>query len=135
MLICYNISNAIVVRGVLTPLFYEKLLYCLPFLFQILSHTLPHPFPSCLQPHIFTPAVIFSQQLSLWHWMKNSMKLNIYFPRCLFFWNIIHLQKPYLLIRCYKTKLFQQNTNNTSTNGVNKQKAHTNQTLRERKHW
>ena len=40
------------------------------------------------------------------------------------------------MIRCYKTKFFLWNTNNTDRNGVNKQThRHTHQTLRERLHW
>ena len=35
------------------------------------------------------------------------------------------LAKSYLLIRCYKTKFFLWNTNNTDRNGVNKQNTHT----------
>ena len=31
----------------------------------------------------------------------------------------------YLLIRCYKTRFFLRNTNNTDRNGVNKQNTHT----------
>ena len=31
----------------------------------------------------------------------------------------------YLLIRCYKTRFFQWNTNNADRNGVNKQNTHT----------
>ena len=47
------------------------------------------------------------------------------FPQCLFYLKIIHLQKPYLLIRCYKTSLFLWSGNNTDINGVNKQNTHT----------
>ena len=56
---------------------------------------------------------------------------------CLTEW-IIHLQKSYLLIRCYKSRFFLWNTNNNDRNGVNKQNTHTHthththQTLRER---
>ena len=31
----------------------------------------------------------------------------------------------YLLIKCYKTRFFLSNTNNTNRNGVNKQNTHT----------
>ena len=48
--------------------------------------------------YIFTPTVICSQQLSLLHWMNNSLISKIYFPQCLFFSKIVHLQKSYLLI-------------------------------------
>ena len=65
--------------------------------------------------YIFTPTVMCSQQLSLLHWMKKSLVSKIFFPQCLFFSKIIHLQKSYLLIRCYSH----------NRNGVNKQKAHT----------
>ena len=36
----------------------------------------------------------------------------------------------YLLIRCYKTRFFLSNTNNTDRNGVNKQNTHTPNTQR-----
>ena len=74
-----------------------------------------------------------SQQQSLLHWMDNSLISKNYFPQCLFCSKIIHLQKSYLLIRCYKIGFFLLNTNNTDRNGVNKQNTHT--TLRERQHW
>ena len=54
------------------------------------------------------------------HWFTK-----MYFPQCLFYLKIIHLQKPYLLIRCYKTSLFLWSGNNTDINGVNKQNTHT----------
>ena len=54
------------------------------------------------------------------HWFTK-----MYFPQCLFYLKIIHLQKPYLLIRCYKTSLFLWRGNNTDINGVNKQNTHT----------
>ena len=57
--------------------------------------------------------------------MNNSLISKIYFPQSLFFSKIIHLLKPYLLIRCYKTRFFLCNTNNTDRNGVNKQNSHT----------
>ena len=37
-----------------------------------------------------------SQQLSLLHWMNNSLISKIYFPQCLFFSKIIHLLKSYI---------------------------------------
>ena len=63
-------------------------------------------------------------QLSLFHWMKNSVISKIYFPQCLFCSRIIHLQKSYLLIRRYNNTFFLWNTNNTDTNGANKQNTH-----------
>ena len=68
--------------------------------------------------YIFKPTVTCSQQLSLLQWMKNSMTSNIFFPYCLFFSKI-------MLIRCYKTRFFLWNTNNTDRNGVNKTHTHT----------
>ena len=84
------------------------------------ASTLTHPYK-----YIFIPTAISSQQLSLLHWMKNSLISKIYFPQCLSFSKTIHLQKPYLLIRCYKTRFFLWNTDNTDRNGVNKQNKHT----------
>ena len=54
------------------------------------------PTHSC--KYIFTPTVTCSQQLSLLHWMNNSLTSKIHFPQCLFFSKIIHLPKSYLLI-------------------------------------
>ena len=45
--------------------------------------------------YIFTPNFMCSQQLSFLYWMKNSLMSLIYFPQCLFFSKIIHLQKGY----------------------------------------
>ena len=73
--------------------------------------------------YIFKPTVTCSQQLSLLQWMKNSMTSNIFFPYCLFFSKI-------MLIRCYKTRFFLWNTNNTDRNGVNKTHTHTRNTQR-----
>ena len=39
--------------------------------------------------------------------------------------NYLLAERVYLFIRCNKTKLFLWNTNNTDTNGVNKQNTHT----------
>ena len=47
-----------------------------------------HPFK-----YTFTPTVMCSQQLSLLHWMNNSVTSKTYFPQCFFFSKIIHLQK------------------------------------------
>ena len=47
---------------------------------------LTHPYK-----YIFTPPFMCSQQLSLLHWMSNSLISKIYFPQCLFFSKIIHL--------------------------------------------
>ena len=75
--------------------------------------------------YLFTPPVTCSQQLSLLHWMNNSLILNNNFPHGLFFSRIIHLCKSYLLIWCYETRLSVWNTNNTGRNGVNKITTHT----------
>ena len=45
--VCFK---TIVDRGVLTSLFYEDPLYCLPPLFKILSNPLPSPFPVTSNP-------------------------------------------------------------------------------------
>ena len=66
-----------------------------------------------------------SQQLPLLFLINNSLISKIYFPICLFFSKIIHLQKSCLLIRCYKTRFFLCNTNNTNRSCVNKQNTHT----------
>ena len=47
---------------------------------------LTHPYK-----YIFTLLGIFSHQLSLLHWMDNSLISKNYFPKCLFFSRIIHL--------------------------------------------
>ena len=52
---------------------------------------LTHPYK-----YIFTPLGIFSQQLSLLHWIDNSLISKNHFPRCLFFSRIIHLQSSYI---------------------------------------
>ena len=75
--------------------------------------------------YIFTPLLMCSLQLSLLHWMNNSLISKIDFRQCLFCSKIIHLQKLYLLIRCYKIRFFLWNTNNTDRNGANKQNKHT----------
>ena len=67
-----------------------------------------------LYNYILTPPVICSQQLPLLHQMIK--------------WIIDWYQKftfIYLLIRCYKTRFFLWNTNNTDRNGVSKQNTHT----------
>ena len=56
------------------------------------------------------------------HWYLN---FAFHFAQCLSFSKIIHLLKPYQLIRCYKTRFFLWNTNNTDRNAVNKQNTHT----------
>ena len=60
---------------------------------------LTHPYK-----YIFTSPIMWSQQLSLLHWMNNSLILNIYFPRCLFFSKLFTCKSHNLLIRCYKTR-------------------------------
>ena len=47
---------------------------------------LTHPYK-----YMFTPPIMCSQQLSLFHWMNNSLTSKIYSPQCLFFPRIIHL--------------------------------------------
>ena len=44
------------------------------------ANVLTHPYK-----YIFTPTVMCSQQLSLLHWMKNSLISKIYFLQCLSF--------------------------------------------------
>ena len=57
--------------------------------------------------------------------MNNSVISKLYFPQCLFFSKSINLYIIHLLIRCYKTRFFVRNTNNTDRNGVSKQNTHT----------
>ena len=67
------------------------------------THTYTHKAHSTLrgrrltQPskYIFTPLAVCSQQLSLLHWMGNLLISKNYFPQCLFFSRIIHLQGSY----------------------------------------
>ena len=75
--------------------------------------------------YTFTAPVMCSQQLSLLRLMNKSLISKIYFAQCLFISKIIHLQKSYLLIRCYKTRFFLSNINNTDGNSVQKQNTHT----------
>ena len=74
--------------------------------------------------YTFTAPVMCSQQPSLLRCMNKSQISKIYFPQCLFFSKIIHLQKSYLLIRCYNTRFFLWNITNTDRNSV-KNKTHT----------
>ena len=68
------------------------------------THTYTHKAHSTLrgrrltQPskYIFTPLAMCSQQLSLLHWMGNLLISKNYFPQCLFFSRIIHLQGSYV---------------------------------------
>ena len=68
------------------------------------THTYTHKAHSTLrgrrltQPskYIFTPLAVCSQQLSLLHWMGNLLISKNYFPQCLFFSRIIHLQGSYV---------------------------------------
>ena len=53
--------------------------------------------------------------------VATFIKLNDYFPQCLY----SILKVIYLLIRCYKTRFFLWNTDNTDRNGANKQNTHT----------
>ena len=56
--------------------------------------------------------------------MKNSLISKNYFPQYLLFSKLIHLQKSYLVIECFKTMLFLCNTDG---NGVNAQNIQTKQ--------
>ena len=68
---------------------------------DLISHTQTHAHrdtqhtqrPVTTRPYkyIITPIVVCSQQLSLLHWMNNSLISKIYFPQCLFFSKTIHL--------------------------------------------
>ena len=70
--------------------------------------------------YIITPPITWSQQLPLLHWMSNSLISKTYFLKYLFFSKNYSLVKvKYLLIRCFKTRFLQWNTNNTVWNGVN----------------
>ena len=71
--------------------------------FNLISHTHKHTHTERYTAHsgasrhthpckyIFTPPVMCSQQLSLLHWMHNSLISKNCFPGCLFFSKIIHL--------------------------------------------
>ena len=83
------------------------------------ARRLTHP-----HKYIFTPPTICSQQLSLLHWMDNALISKNYFPRCLFFSRIIHLQRWYI---CWLEAIRLGSSNNT---GVNKQNTHTTNTQR-----
>ena len=124
------------------------------FLFPVLPSPPPPPPPphthtnTCTNKHsgatrlthqykyIFTPPVMCLQQLSLLHWISNSLISKIYFPHFLFK-NHSLIKVIYLL----KTSLFLSSTDNTDRNGVNKQNTHkhtqtqTQQTLTERYNW
>ena len=60
---------------------------------------------------------------------------NLLSTRFFFISKMIHLQKSYLLIRCYKARFFLWKTNNTDRNGVNKQNTYTPNTQRNIIHW
>ena len=89
---------------------------------------LTHPYK-----YIFTPTIMFSQQLSLLYWINNYwyQKFTFCFTFLLFCSKIIHLQKSYLFIGCYKIRFFLWNTNITERNDVNKQNTQSG----ERWHW
>ena len=57
--------------------------------------------------------------------MNNSLISKIYFPKYFLFKNYSLVKVIYLLIRCYKTRFFLWNTNNTDRNGVNKENTYT----------
>ena len=107
-------------RGPNHPVLWRHSLYCLPsppysntmwffastlIWYHTQTHTHTHTHTQrhntlrgqCTDTHqhkyIFTPPVMCSQQLSLLHWMNNSLISKIYFPQCLFFSKIIDLQK------------------------------------------
>ena len=61
------------------------------------------------------------QQLSLLHWMNNSLISKFTFCNSFLFKNYSLAKVIYLLIICNKTRFFLWNTNNTDRNGVNKQ--------------
>ena len=75
--------------------------------------------------NIFTRSVMCSQQLTLLHWMNNSLKSKIYFPMFFLLKNYLLVKVIHLLIRCYKTRFFLWNTYNIDRNDVNKQITHT----------
>ena len=77
---------------------------------------LTHPYK-----YIFTPAVMCSQQLSLLHWMDNSLISKSYFPQFIFFSTIIHLQRSYI---CWVDAIRLGSSNNTDVK-VNKTQTHT----------
>ena len=87
------------------------------------SSRLTHPYK-----FIFTLPVMCSQELSLLHWMNNS--LNHYYKKITFH-NVFSFQKlficksQYMLIRWSKAMFFLWNTNNTDRNGANKQNTYT----------
>ena len=130
--ICRTLAS-IVGRGVLTPLFYEDP-PILPTPFFEFCQTIPSLLPwwsrhthkahtgasrlTHLYKHIYTP-VMCSQQLSLLHWMDNSLISKSYFRRCLFFSRIIHLQRSYI---CWVDAIRLGSANNT---GVSTQNTHT----------
>ena len=76
--------------------------------------------------YILTAPAMSSQQLSVLHWMNNSLILKIYFPQSFLFKDYLLVEVIYMLIGCNKTKFFLWNTNNTDRNDVNKQNTHTN---------
>ena len=109
---------------------------------DLILHTQRHPAHSGASrlthpyKYIFRTTATCSQQLSLLHWMNNSLIPKNIFHNIFFCSKTIHLQKSYLLIRYYKTRFFLWNTNNTDENGVNnKQNTQPHKTVRERWHW
>ena len=97
-------------------------------LVQTHAHTQTHTTHSgaITQPYkyIFTPPAMCSQQLTLLHWMDNSLISKNYVPQCLFFSRIIHLQRSYI---CWLDAIRLGSSNNT---GVTKQNTHISNTPR-----
>ena len=67
---------------------------------------------------------MYSQQLSVLHWMNNFLISKIIYrvPEFLFLKKYWLVEVTYLLIRFNKTNFFPWNTNNTERYGINKQK-------------
>ena len=68
-------------------------------------------------------AIYMKFQLSVLHWMNNSLISEIYFRKfhnVFVFQNYSLVEFTYLLIRFNNTKFFWWNTKNIDTNGVNK---------------
>ena len=63
--------------------------------------------------------------------MDNSLMPKKYFPKCLFFSTIIHLQKSYI---CWLDVIWLGSSNNTINTSTHTH-THTHETIRERKHW
>ena len=55
---------------------------------------------------------MYSKQLSLLNGMDNSKN---YIPQCLFFSRIIHLQRPYMMLKDYVLQIILVQANETHT--------------------